>query len=104
MILNPHQVTITVHPPNNVDFFRLTYLKDGESVAEIVQPANYVTNADFVQNLLPLNALVPATAQEANLVLAIRAGNDGGESSQFSALDVIQVENPPSIPSAAVVS
>lgn len=104
MILNPHAVVITVNPPDNVEFFRLIYYKDGEQVAQIVQDANYVTNADFSQNLLPLNALVPAQAQQANLSLGIRAGNSGGESAQFGASEVIQVENPPSQPSAAVVS
>lgn len=104
MIFNPHAVDISVNPPDNVEFFRLTYLKDGENVAEIVQPANYNTNADFTQDLHPLNALVPEQAQGSDLSLAVRAGNSGGESEQASSPEAIQVENPPSTPSNIIVS
>lgn len=103
-ILNPHAVVVTVPSPDNVEFFRLVYYKDGTPVAEIVQEANYVTNADFSQNLLPLNALVPATAQRADLSLGIRASNSGGESAQFGAAQLVQVENPPNQPTNAVIS
>lgn len=104
MILNPTAVVITVSPPDNVEYFRLVYYFAGQPVATLVQTANYVTNADFSQNLVPLNALVPAQAQGETLSLGIRAGNSGGESEQFGVDEDIQVENPPSQPSDAVVS
>lgn len=104
MVLNPTAVVITVSPPDNVEYFRLVYYFAGEPVATLVQDANYVTNADFSQNLAPLNALVPAQAQGENLSLGIRAGNSGGESAQFGAATDIQVESAPAQPSNAVVS
>lgn len=104
MPLNPTALVVTVNPPDNVEFFKLVYYFAGEPVATLVQDANYVTNADFSQNLAPLNALVPVAAQGETLSLGVRAGNSGGESAQFGVAAAIQVENAPAQPSNAVVS
>jgi len=105
MVFNPHIATITVIPHTNVGSFRLQYVKDGDIVAELVQPANYVSGDEFIQNLLPLNALVPQSAQAGNMVLAVRAINAGGESEgQTTASEQIQVVTPPSTPALVVVS
>lgn len=104
MITNPQTALISVAPPENVEFFRLTYLGDGQTAATLVQTANPVGGTDFSQNLAPLNALVPAQFQHSDLTLTARAGNSAGESGQIVSEEVIRVVNPPTTPTQILVS
>lgn len=104
MITNPSVATITVSPPDNVAQFHLRYRKDGNIVADLIVAANYVTNADFVQSLSGLNALVGAADQNADLVFQAAAKNAGGESVFFTDDELVQIVNAPAAPSAVELS